>query len=280
MDAAHHTWRLIESGYLSGAENMAVDEALLEAVADGHSLPILRIYRWRPATVTLGYGQRGSRVVNLDACRRLGYDVVRRCTGGRAVLHDREVTYAVIAPAGQGCFPPAVLESYRVIAEVLRDVYRSFGVDAQLSPRRVAGSGTSAAEQSACFTAPGQYELLYRGCKLAGCAQKRLRGAFLQHGSLPVDLDLEKLYMALDTERRLTPVAGARLLRGHVGWLNRWSAESISVEAVEERLPALFAEKLCLTWDRTGLTADERGRAVQLQNERYAVDAWNLQGLC
>ncbi|RME32846.1 MAG: lipoate--protein ligase family protein, partial [Deltaproteobacteria bacterium] len=200
IDQANNTWRLIRTGFCSGAWNMALDQALLEAVAEGASGPILRLYRWRPATVTLGYAQRGQGVVNLEACQRRGFDVVRRCTGGRAVLHDREVTYAVIAPTGDGLFPHSVLASYRLIAEALADVYRGLGLEVILADQRHPGVHDDAAGRSACFTAPGQYELLYRGCKLAGCAQKRIPGAFLQHGSLPVDLDLEALYDALDTE--------------------------------------------------------------------------------
>lgn len=258
---------------------MALDEALLEMVAAGRSGPVLRLYRWQPATVTLGYGQRGSKIVNLDACERLGLDVVRRCTGGRAVLHDDEVTYAVIAPVGEGAFPAGVLDSYRVIADVLQRVYHCLGIDAILATGRQPGSGGSGAEQSACFTAPGHYELLYRGCKLAGCAQKRVPGAFLQHGSLPVNLDLKKLYTALDTEQRLSPAAGARLLQGHVGWINRWRQQPVAVEDVEELLINQFRSKLFCHME-SGIPTDlEMALMKRLRDERYGEQAWNRKGL-
>src|SRR5512137_1406754 len=95
--AERQVWRLIRSGALPGAMNMALDDALLHAVADGASPPILRLYRWRPATLTVGYAQSLDAGVDLEACRAAGVEVIRRPTGGRAVLHDREVTYAVIA---------------------------------------------------------------------------------------------------------------------------------------------------------------------------------------
>ena len=98
MDA--NFWRLIRSGYLPGAMNMALDDALLRAVADGSSPPVLRFYRWQPATLTLGYAQSAVEGVDINVCAAAGIDVVRRPTGGRAVFHDREVTYAVIAPVG------------------------------------------------------------------------------------------------------------------------------------------------------------------------------------
>jgi len=258
---------------------MAIDQALLESVAAGESGPVLRLYRWRPATVTLGYAQRGPRVVNLRTCRELGLDVVRRCTGGRAVLHDDEVTYAVVAPTGNGLFPHSVLESYRMIARALCQVYHALGIRAQLAPGRQPGVRGGAAEQSACFTAPGQYELVYEGCKLAGCAQKRVPGGFLQHGSLPVNLDLARLYAALDTERRLSPAAGARVLAGHVGWINRWLEEPVGIDRVEELLLQAFASVMGAELVPSRLTAAEEKRARQLLDERYCRDEWNLKGL-
>ncbi|TYO99969.1 lipoate-protein ligase A [Geothermobacter ehrlichii] len=258
---------------------MAIDQALLESVAAGRSGPVLRLYRWRPATVTLGYAQRGERVVNLQACRKLGLDVVRRCTGGRAVLHDDEVTYAVVAPTGGGLFPHSVLESYRMIARALCGIYHALGLEARLAPGRQPGVRGGAAEQSACFTAPGQYELVYRGCKLAGCAQKRVPGAFLQHGSLPVNLDLARLYAALDTEGRFSPEAGARVLAGHVGWINRWLDTPVSVSRVEEILLQSFSAVMEADLVPSRLTAAEEDRARQLLADCYARDEWNLKGL-
>ncbi|GAB4567095.1 MAG: biotin/lipoate A/B protein ligase family protein [Geothermobacteraceae bacterium] len=258
---------------------MALDQALLEAVARGTSGPVLRLYRWQPATVTLGYAQRGGQVVNLEACQRRGFEVVRRCTGGRAVLHDREVTYAVIAPTGDGLFPHSVLASYRLIAEALADVYRGLGLDVILADQRHSGVHDDAAGRSACFTAPGQYELLYRGCKLAGCAQKRIPGAFLQHGSLPVDLDLEALYEALDTERRLTPAQGARLLAGQVGWINRWLEQPVAIETVEKMLVEACAQRFDIDFLVDEPTAEELRRAEALLVANYGNDSWNLQGI-
>ena len=130
----HQDWRLIRSPALPGAMNMAFDEALLESVAAGRSGPVLRLYRWDPPAVSLGYGQSLQRV-NLPACRELGLDVVRRLTGGRAVLHHREVTYAVIAPERTAFFPGGVLDNYRVIAGVLLQALQTLGLTAEIVGR-------------------------------------------------------------------------------------------------------------------------------------------------
>lgn len=269
------TWRLIRSGALSGAENMALDDALLHSVATGVSAPVLRLYRWRPATLTLGYGQRGSSQVNLQACRRHGIDVVRRCTGGRAVLHDREVTYAVISPERNEIFPGGILANYRVIAEVLQQLFQSFGLDAQLAPDRSRGQKGRGALESACFTAPGQFEILHQGCKLAGCAQKRDRGAFLQHGSIPVDLDLRQLFEVLDSQGEDSSEQGARRLATKVGWLNRWLAHPVGIGEVETTLVDCFSRQLGLDWQLSSLTEAEWLLCRKFQAERYANPLWN-----
>jgi len=254
---------------------MALDEALLSSVACGASPPVLRLYRWNPPTLTLGYGQRGAGQVNLSACRRHGVDVVRRCTGGRAVLHDREVTYAVISTEQNGTFPGGILPNYRVIAGVLQQLFRSFGLDACLAPERSRGKKGSGAAESACFTAPGQFEILHLGYKLAGCAQKRDRGAFLQHGSIPVDLDLSRLFELLDTRGLLPPEQGAQLLASKVGWLNRWLHNPVEIGEVEDRLVHCFSQLLQISWQISEPTAEEQGLARELVRQRYDNPRWN-----
>jgi lipoate-protein ligase A len=272
-------WRLIRSGALSGQLNMALDEVLLEEVAAGRSAPVLRLYRWDPATVTLGYFQRGAAVVNLEACRRLGLDVVRRLTGGRAVLHDREATYTLIAPQRCPPFVGSILENYRIIAGVLCQALSGFGLPVTLAPGRAGGSAGEGAEHSACFTAPNSYELLCHGCKISGGAQKRLGGAFLQHGSIPVDLDPELLFCALDTAGELSAVAGGKQLAARIGWLNRWLDEPLVVVAVEEALIAAFARVLHLNFMAEDPTPEEWEKARTLVAVKYGNPQWNLRGL-
>lgn len=262
-------WRLIRSGALPGAMNMALDDALLHAVAAGMSPPVLRLYRWQPATLTLGYAQAAGEGVDLDACRAAGIDVVRRPTGGRAVLHDREVTYAVIAPVG-GSFGATVTESYRVIAGVLHEALKNFDLPAELVPGRQRGQQGRAV----CFTAPAQYELLIGGCKVAGCAQKRRGNAFLQHGSIPLDLDLALL------QQLMPPLPGEALPRRFhsVGWLNRFASRKLVVEEVEDALIQHFSSSLNLALEQSVPTAAEQRTAERLHGEWYGNPEWTLAG--
>jgi len=270
-------WRLIRSGASTGATNMALDEALLESVAAGRSLPVLRLYGWQPPTVTLGYFQKAEAAVNLEACRRLGLDVVRRITGGRAVLHDREVTYAVISPERSALFPGGVLDNYRVIARVLQRTLDSFGLTTLLAPGRSRGSGGRGAEQSACFTAPATSELLHAGCKVTGSAQKRQGEAFLQHGSIPLDLDPQQLFRALDTAGELSPEMGGQLLAQSVGWLNRWLPQPVEVADVEERLLASMEREWSIELLADAPSEAELARASELRAEKYGNPEWNLR---
>ena len=184
-------WRFIDSGPASGAENMAVDEGLLrEAVTPG-ALPVLRFYTWSPPAVSLGRFQDKERAVNAEACQQRGFDIVRRITGGRAVLHCDELTYSVIARSDSDLFPNDILGTYKVIATGLLAGLHELGIVAEMVSRsgRHAGMVKSSPQEPACFSSPSWYELLVKGRKIIGSAQRRVGGAFLQHGSILIGYD-------------------------------------------------------------------------------------------
>lgn len=272
-------WRLIRSAAASGAWNMALDEALLASVEAGESLPVLRLYRWQPATVTLGYFQQGTDVVNLEACRQLGFDVVRRITGGRAVLHADEVTYAVIAPEMDSIFPGGVAANYHVIAEVLQLTLAACGLQTEITSGRHGVPQDDSVQRSACFTAPALSELVHAGCKMTGSAQKRLSHAFLQHGSIPVEVDLDALCRALYTGNPDGIRRSSERLQAHVGWLNRFLATPTCIDAVESMLIAQFVAHLDIDFCLDEPTAAELMMAEQLLREKYDNRDWTLKGI-
>ncbi len=267
------SWRLIHSGALRGAMNMALDEALFEAVARGDSPPVVRLYRWEPATVTLGYAQRDARAINFAACRELGFDVVRRSTGGRAVLHQHEVTYALIAPIDHPLFAGGILESYRAIARPLQEMLTGFGVEVELVPAR--RTAASSQLHDICFTAPASYELAVAGRKIAGSAQKRNERAFLQHGSIPVDLDPEVMARVLSPPDLADLAAAANQLRDKVGWINRYQEIPLTLERVEAAMEESFVRVYPGHWEVGQPTEAEWQRARQLCAERFYVPEWN-----
>jgi len=265
-------WRLVRTDPLPGGMNMALDEVLLHEVAAGRSLPVLRLYRWRSETVSLGYFQRNE-VVNRTFCHSSGIDVVRRLTGGRAVLHEQEVTYAVIAGGGER-FPTRVEESYRKIAEILHATLRSLGIEAELAPPR--REGRERALPAACFEAAAGYELLCQGQKIVGSAQRRQGDFFLQHGSIPLELDLHRLFQALNSqpERPLSLENGVRRLRKKVGWLNRYLPRSLSIAEVEECLCDALADNLGVVLQGESVRPEEWSLAEGLAKDRYDNPDW------
>lgn len=181
-----NSWRFLNSGPADGAANMAVDEAILEGVRAGMSPPTLRVYAWEPPAVSIGHSQKASTELDLAACRRMGFGVVRRPTGGRAVLHAGELTYSVVGRAGVPPLGRSIAESYEAIAKGLLAALAEIGVAAELAP--VAAAPRTRGEVAPpCFVSAGRFEVVVAGKKLIGSAQRRVGTAVLQHGSLLMD---------------------------------------------------------------------------------------------
>lgn len=182
-------WRLLDGGMASGPWNMGVDEALLASAASG--VATLRLYSWRGAWLSLGYAQ-DLEADQVARCRRAGVGLVRRATGGRAVLHGRDLTYAVAAP--EGWLPRGLRGSYDLVAAALLDALRKLGLDAVRSPRGSEAPGRGVFD---CFAAPAADEICVAGRKLAGSAQRRTGGVVLQHGSIRMAPDSRFVTRAL-----------------------------------------------------------------------------------
>ncbi|RMF66677.1 MAG: lipoate--protein ligase family protein [Calditrichaeota bacterium] len=182
MNPEPQTWRFIDSGAHDGAFNMATDEVLAHRLPPNR--PILRVYRWQPFTISLGYHQKRAEV-DVARCVRDGIGLVRRPTGGRAILHAQEVTYSVIVPESHPLFQSGTLESYNRISAALVAGLRKLGLPAELARNQRGGpDAREYAHRFACFAASAKYEIMFRGKKLVGSAQRRFRDALLQHGSI------------------------------------------------------------------------------------------------
>ena len=182
------TWRVLDTGASPGPLNMAIDQAILAMHARGESPPTLRLYRWNPPAVSLGYFQR-RHGIDLEACQRLGIDVVRRPTGGRAVLHLNDVTYAIVAGTGDG-MPASVTAAYRLICEGLLAAFRVLGFEAEPA-RQDAGPPRS----DVCFLTSTAGDLLHNGRKFVGSAQTWQGSSMLQHGSIVLEPHTRTLSM-------------------------------------------------------------------------------------
>ena len=191
------TRRIRESDFSAGARNMAVDSAIAGAVGAGRQPATLRLYGWNPYCLSLGYGQR-IREADTEALRRNGWDLVRRPTGGQAILHGDELTYSLCLPLHHPLASGDIVESYRRISALLLRALGSLGLAATAEP---AGAGDRHERAGpVCFAQPSHYEILFAGRKLIGSAQLRRKGVMLQHGTIPLGGDVARVCAALRFE--------------------------------------------------------------------------------
>lgn len=263
------TWRFIDSGAAPGPRHMAIDEALLEAIARGQSPPVLRVFAFQPACLSLGRFQAaptGVRQRDLH-CRPGGIDIVRRPSGGRAVLHNGDLCYSVVAPGDDpavGGSPgrAGIRDSYRRIALALACALELLG--AQTHVAATFRSPPAAYRTASCFapTSRGPHELSVDGTKVVGSAQVRRDGALLQQGSL-----------RLEADRSLE----ARLLGESHPCLRDLLGRRITYAEASQALRRAFAHALGLTFAHSTLTASEFAVTVALERERYASPAWTWE---
>ena len=253
-------WRLIDTPPAPGAWNMGVDEALAESVARGGA-PVLRFYRWSPPCLSLGRNQPARGRYDLAALAARGIDVVRRPTGGRAVLHHRELTYAAVLPEALLGGPR---RAYAAINHALVAGLRRLGADAAVQP--ATGRRAPAPSLAPCFDVPVEGEVVAGGRKLVGSAQRRIGEVLLQHGSLPLHDDQSTVAALLVVGRGDAPLPPPATLAEVLGREPAW--EALTAALVEGWRERMGAEAIV-----DGLTADEEERARRAA-ERYADPAW------
>ncbi len=257
-------WRLVMTEPCDGATNMAIDEAIWRGRQAGTSPPTLRFYAWAPPTVSLGYGQALGDDISLEACRRFGVGIVRRPTGGSAIYHDgpeRELTYGVLASAGDLDGFRDVLGTYRWICQALLRGLRDLGARAEMVPVTATDTPTPAF----CFARTGRYEIEIGGKKLVGSAQRRRRGFFLQHGSVVLGVDEPRLRALFPTTS--DPLSTMTTLESALGRRPSWDECASALAAGFES-----AHGLRLVPGR--LSDDETCETERLVKEKYATDAW------
>ena len=236
--------RTLETGFNPAATNMAIDEALMETVGE---VPILRIYGWRPAAVSIGYFQSMNEEVNFAKCREVGVDVVRRLTGGGAVLHECELTYSFISRE----YPKNIMESYRWICDAIVMSINRLGFDANFVPLN---------------------DIVIGGKKVSGNAQTRRKGVLLQHGTILLGVDVNKMFSVLkvpseklrdkiikDAKERVTSLAGT------------------TFDDMATSLKTSFAAKFESKLITDALTTKEIVRARWLAERKYSSKEWNLR---
>ncbi|HPW17681.1 MAG TPA: biotin/lipoate A/B protein ligase family protein [Candidatus Aminicenantes bacterium] len=259
------TWSLIvEPEPLAGALNMAVDERLF-GLAASSGRTFLRFYQWLRPTASLGFGQDAARVVDAGFCAANGIDIVRRMTGGKLVLHDREVTYSV-ASADVSVFTGALRESYRLISRALLRGLERLGLAARLAD---SAPPSYAKGTMPCFAFAARDEIETGGRKIVGSAQKRTGPLFLQHGSILLEKD-DALLAAVSRPGETAESFGMTSLSEALG-------RPVDFDAAVGPLVQGFADVFGAVFERYDLAPAEKEAVRALAASKYASDDWTFR---
>lgn len=268
-------WNFINTGSKNPYYNMAMDEALLNFVSRGEIDPVIRFYTWNPATLSIGYFQRLQKEIDIDKVKEKGYGLVRRQTGGRGVLHDKELTYSVIVPESHPNMPSTVTEAYKIISQGLLEGFKNLGFETYFAiPRsKEERDKLKQPRSSVCFDAPSWYELVVEGRKIAGSAQTRQKGVILQHGSILQDIDIDDLFdMFKFKNERLKAKMKENFVQKAVA-INDISNQHITLNEMENAFEAGFKKGLNIEFKPLELT-EKQIEEVQELEEKYRSEAW------
>lgn len=268
-------WRLIQHAPARGEWNMAVDEAILEHAAAGLVPPTLRLFAWSPPCLSLGHAQP-VQDVDREALARRGWTLVRRPTGGRAILHTDELTYAVIASIKNPLVAGAVLESYSRLARGLLRALNLLALPARADHSYPLPAGSSA-KGPVCFEVPSNYEITVDGKKLIGSAQARRKEGVLQHGTLPLYGDLSRITTVLAYADETSRHEGARRLFERATTVERVLQRAVTWSEAAAAFETAFCEEFGIRFIPSDLSPSEEQRAAELVEQKYAHPDWTLR---
>jgi len=261
-----NTWRFLDTGALPGAMNMAIDEAILTLHLKGQTSPTLRLYRWDPPALSLGHFQH-RHGFDLDACHRQGFDVVRRPSGGKAVLHMGDLTYAVIAGVAEG-IPATVRAAYALICRGLLAAFSLMGIEAWIGDEL-----HSSGQSDLCFLRDGAGAIVFGNKKFVGSAQTWRASSMLQHGAIVLEPQAEAI-LAVRTNQGPDKSLARDSLRAAMtsvleilGHVPEHETLSRAIrEGMGQALNASFVESP-LTAEEISLAGQIAGREIPLRKE-------------
>jgi lipoate-protein ligase A len=259
-------WRFIDSGRCDAFYNMALDESLSISVRTGYSSPILRLYGWDRHAVSLGYFQKTS-AVDLLYCAGRNIPVVRRPTGGRAVLHGDELTYSFSCRTDTGPFSKGLLDSYEKIGNALCLALGKIGIATETKKRREKGKVLTGSPL--CFQSSSYGEILMGGRKMIGAAQKRWEDGMLQQGAIPFVMDEGEMRQIFRIEENAD-------LTGHMtGVCNL--VEDLDRDEFKNIVRSSFEEAFGITFLESIPTPEEEALAHDLRIRKYLRKEWNFR---
>jgi len=248
-----HPFRILQTGFHNAYFNMGLDEAILESVASGKTLPTLRLYGWDPPAISLGYFQGALEEVDVEACGLQGVDLVRRITGGGAVFHAAEVTYSIVIPEGHPLAPASILDSYSLLCSGIVTGLNTLRVKAEFAPIN---------------------DIISGGRKISGNAQTRKKGCLLQHGTIILKVDVEKMFSLLKVPKEKALGKMIDDVKARVTSLSDILARDVEFEEVSNALREGFRRALTLDLEDGEPNQDELAAATFLAQTKFSTKAW------
>jgi lipoate-protein ligase A len=263
--------RFIDTGENNGAMNMAIDEALLLMEKDKRYPPAVRVYKFVPPTLSIGYFQSMAREVDIKRCREKGFDYVRRPTGGRAVLHDKELTYSVTIASPHRIIDMSLLDSFHFISSGIIKAIEFLGGKAYFSSRE-----DKEISSPSCFAAPTFSDILLNGKKVVGSAQMRNEKGLLQHGSILYHVSVDDIFycfnMPEDKRKKL-----AALSKNKISSLSDEIGKEITFNMVKDAfkkgMEMVFKEEFV----DCELSKEEESLAKEIYKGKYSTKQWNFK---
>ncbi|MBJ6725391.1 lipoate--protein ligase family protein [Geomesophilobacter sediminis] len=262
-------WRLIDTGPLDAAANMAVDEALLACFDPATSQPVLRLYGWSPPALSLGRYQDAATALDLPRCAADDVAVVRRMTGGGIIYHADELTYSIVCRPDQVGEGAGVKAGFRRLCGFLLGAYRKLGLNPSFAIDHNPEGAQLGVRTSFCFAGKEECDIVVQGRKLGGNAQRRARGLILQHGSIPL--------------QSRVPLGLTYVTDSSPGAERAASLAELGVETEPDRLKTLlreaFEETLGVRLTPVSLSPQEADAVERLTREKYRATRWNIEGI-
>ncbi|MFD2657437.1 lipoate--protein ligase family protein [Gracilibacillus thailandensis] len=267
------TWYFIDTEKQTPAYNMAVDECLLQWHSENKIPPTIRFYEWLPAGLSIGYFQKTVNKIDLDAVRNSGIELVRRLTGGRAVLHDQELTYSVIVTEAHPKMPKSIKEAYMVLSKGLLEGFHSLGIDASFA---IPEGKLNTTQSAVCFEEPSWYELVVDQKKAAGSAQTRKQGVILQHGSIPLSVDNDKLYDLFIYRNERVKQRARDAFNDKAISIEQAANRKVTLEEVKDAFKKGFEKGLDIELQEFQFTKEQEQEINELMESKYLSDDWNF----
>jgi lipoate-protein ligase A len=246
-------FRLLRTGFNNAYFNMGLDEAILGSVEEGKSLPTLRLYGWKPAAISIGYFQGMREEIDVEACAAQGVDIVRRITGGGAVFHDSELTYSLAIPEGHRLAPRSIQDSYHMLCDGIVQGLARLGIRAEFAPINDIVSG---------------------GKKVSGNAQTRKRGCLLQHGTILLEVDVEKMFSLLKVPKEKALGKMIEDVKARVTSVSALLGRPVGFGEAEAAILAGFVSSLGIECLPEEASAEELSAAQNLARDRFSTPEW------